>query len=762
VSSDSTVREDSSAQSTGLTGGVDIDITGMTCTACARRVEKSLNRIDGATAWVNFATERARVTGLDDPEVALAAVKKAGYGAQVHRPGDDAWSQRAAEVRLSSLRRRLILATVLTVPLMDATIALALVEAWRFPGWEWVCVLVALPIVTWAAWPFHRSAWKNLVNRTTNMDTLVSLGIIAAFGWAVVTAAFGFSGPDAWLGFGVVPDGADALYLDVAAGVTTFQLAGRYFETRSRRKAGDLLAALSDLAPKTARVRGENGAFVDTPIESVRPGDVVLVRPGETVPVDGTIVDGTAELDTSSLTGEPVPVPVAAGDRAVGGSFATNGQITIGAEAVGADTQLAQIATMAEKAQSQKALVESLVDRITAVFVPVVLVLAFVTLLVWLLPLGHSPSRAIGVGISVLIIACPCALGLATPTALMVGIGRGARSGILVKGHTALEASGRIDTVLLDKTGTVTTGTLQVAGSWLPETDRSQLLERIAALETRSEHPVARGILDHLRSLAEAGAASAGTAAAVTDVTVLPGVGVEGVVDGHSLKVISVSAAAEQADLGSELADWTSAQAQAQRTVAVVIDDGTPLAGFALSDDIKPDAIASVERLRALGLRTVLLTGDSSAPAGVIAERIGTDEVISEVLPGDKAAVVTSLQEDGHRVAMVGDGINDASALAAADLGIAVVTGSDIAMKSADIIIVRDDLGAIAESIMLSRKTLGTIRGNLVWAFGYNVLAIPIAMFGLLNPLISAAAMAMSSVFVVYNSLRLQRVKLHP
>ena len=759
--SDNTVREDSSAQSKGPTGGVDIDITGMTCTACARRVEKSLNRIDGATAWVNFATERARVTGLDDPEAALTAVKKAGYGAQIHKPGDDAWSQRAAEVRLGSLRRRLILATVLTVPLMDATIALALVEAWRFPGWEWVCVLVALPIVTWAAWPFHRSAWKNLLNRTTNMDTLVSLGIIAAFGWAVVTAAFGFSGPDAWLGFGLVPEGADALYLDVAAGVTTFQLAGRYFETRSRRKAGDLLAALSDLAPKTARVRGEDGAFVDTPIESVGLGDVVLVRPGETVPVDGTIVDGTAELDTSSLTGEPVPMPVAAGDRAVGGSFATNGQITIDTEAVGADTQLAQIATMAEKAQSQKALVESLVDRITAVFVPVVLVLALATLLVWLLPLGHSPSRAIGVGISVLIIACPCALGLATPTALMVGIGRGARSGILVKGHTALEASGRIDTVLLDKTGTVTTGTLQVAQSWLPETGRSHLLEKITALETRSEHPVALGILEHRRSHAEVGEPSTGTAVAVTDVTVLPGVGIEGVVDGRPLSVISATAAAEHTDLGPELADWTTAQTQAQRTVVVVIEDGTPCAGFALSDDIKPDAIASVERLRALGLRTVLLTGDSSVPAGLIAERIGTDEVIAEVLPNDKAAVVTSLQEDGHRVAMVGDGINDASALAAADLGIAVVTGSDIAMKSADIIIVRDDLGAIAESIMLSRKTVGTIRGNLVWAFGYNVLAIPIAMFGLLNPLISAAAMAMSSVFVVYNSLRLQRVRLH-
>ncbi|RCS97538.1 heavy metal translocating P-type ATPase [Brevibacterium aurantiacum] len=731
----------------------------MTCTACARRVEKSLNRIDGATAWVNFATERARVTGLDDPEVALTTVKKAGYGAQIHKPGDDAWSQRAAEVRLGSLRRRLILATVLTVPLMDATIALALVEAWRFPGWEWVCVLVALPIVTWAAWPFHRSAWKNLVNRTTNMDTLVSLGIIAAFGWAVVTAAFGFSGPDAWLGFGLVPDGADALYLDVAAGVTTFQLAGRYFETRSRRKAGDLLAALSDLAPKTAHVRGADGAFVDTPIESVRPGDVVLVRPGETVPVDGAIVDGTAELDTSSLTGEPVPVPVAAGERAVGGSFATNGQIMIDTEAVGADTQLAQIATMAEKAQSQKALVESLVDRITAVFVPVVLVLAFVTLLVWLLPLGHSPSRAIGVGISVLIIACPCALGLATPTALMVGIGRGARSGILVKGHTALEASGRIDTVLLDKTGTVTTGSLQVAQSWLPETDRSHLLERITALETRSEHPVARGVLEHLRSLAAAEETS--DVAAVTDVTVLPGIGIEGMVEGRPLSIISATAAGERAALDSELSDWTSAQAQAQRTVVVVVDDGTPLAGFALSDDIKTDAITSVERLRALGLRTVLLTGDASGPAGVIAESIGTDEVIAEVLPNDKAAVVTSLQDDGHRVAMVGDGINDASALAAADLGIAVVTGSDIAMKSADIIIVRDDLGAIAESIMLSRKTLGTIRGNLVWAFGYNVLAIPIAMFGLLNPLISAAAMAMSSVFVVYNSLRLQRVRLH-
>ncbi|SDS19822.1 Cu+-exporting ATPase [Brevibacterium siliguriense] len=760
MSSDSTVREGSLAQSTGLTGGVDIDITGMTCTACARRVEKSLNRIDGATAWVNFATERARVTGLDDPEAALSAVKKAGYGAQIHTPGDDAWSQRAAEVRLGSLRRRLILAAVLTVPLMDATIALALVEAWRFPGWEWVCVLAALPIVTWAAWPFHRSAWKNLLNRTTNMDTLVSLGVIAAFGWAVVTAAFGFSGPDAWLGFGLVPEGADALYLDVAAGVTTFQLAGRYFETRSRRKAGDLLAALSDLAPKIARVRGEGGDFVDTPIESVRPGDVVLVRPGETVPVDGMIVDGTAELDTSSLTGEPVPVPVSAGDRAVGGSFATNGQITIDSEAVGADTQLAQIATMAEKAQSQKALVESLVDRITAIFVPVVLVLALATLLVWLLPLGHTPSRAIGVGISVLIIACPCALGLATPTALMVGIGRGARLGILVKGHTALEASGSIDTVLLDKTGTVTTGSLQVAQSWLPKTHCGELFERVAALEMRSEHPVARGILDFVRSHTEAGEQSAGTATEISEVEVLPGVGIEGVVGGKPMAVISASAAAERIDLGLEIDSWVRVQAEAQRTVVIVIDDGVPVGALALSDDIRPDATASVEQLRTLGLHTVLLTGDASSPAGVIAERIGTDNVIAEVLPNDKAAVVTSLQEAGHRVAMVGDGINDASALAAADLGIAVVTGSDIAMKSADIIIVRGDLGAIAESIMLSRKTLGTIRGNLAWAFGYNVLAIPIAMFGLLNPLISAAAMAMSSVFVVYNSLRLQRVKL--
>lgn len=755
---------ESPAPPSQVDAALDIDISGMTCTACARRVEKSLNRIDGATAWVNFATERAQVVGLADPEAALGAVKKAGYGAQMHEPGNDAWSQRAAEVRLGSLRRRLILAAVLTVPLMDATIALALVEAWRFPGWEWACILVAVPIVTWAAWPFHRAAWKNLLNRTTNMDTLVSLGIIAAFGWAVITAIFDFAGPESWLGFGLVPEGADSLYLDVAAGVTTFQLAGRYFETRSRRRAGDLLAALSELAPKTARVQGENGRFTDTPIELVKPGDRVLVRPGETVPIDGTIVDGRAELDTSSLTGEPVPAPVTVGDRAVGGSFAANGQISIDTQAVGTDTQLSQIATMAEKAQSQKALVESLVDRITAVFVPIVLVLALATLLIWLLPLGHSPSRAIGVGISVLIIACPCALGLATPTALMVGIGRGARSGILVKGHTALEASGRIDTAVLDKTGTVTTGSLQVARSWFAEAQHSDLLARIAALETRSEHPVARGILDFIRSETgqEHASGAEADAHAITGVQVLAGVGIEGEVDGSSLEVISASAAAARADLGEELEGWIAARADEQHTVVIVIDNGAPAAGLALSDHVKDDAVASVQALRRLGLHTVLLTGDGSAPARRIAEQIGTDDVIAEVLPNDKAAVVADLQESGHRVAMVGDGINDASALATADLGIAVVTGADIAMKSADIIIVRDDLGAIAESIMLSRKTLGTIRGNLVWAFGYNVMAIPIAMFGFLNPLISAAAMAMSSVFVVYNSLRLQRVTLRP
>lgn len=764
MSSDSVVRPEASNLLEQVGNGIDIDITGMTCTACARRVEKSLNTIDGATAWVNFATERARVTGLDHPDDALKAVKKAGYGAQIHKAGDDTWSQRAAEVRLSSLRWRLIFAAILTVPLMDATIALALVDTWRFPGWEWVCIAVALPIVTWAAWPFHRSAWKNLLGRTANMDTLVSLGITAAFGWAVVTAAFDFTGPDAWLGFGLVPDGADALYLDVAAGVTTFQLAGRYFETRSRRKAGDLLAALGELAPKTARVRGDDGEYAETPIELVTRGDVVLVRPGETVPVDGAVIDGQAELDTSSLTGEPVPTPVGAGSRAVGGSFATNGQILVEAEAVGADMQLSQIATMAEKAQSQKALVESLVDRITAVFVPVVLVLAVGTLLVWLLPLGYSPSRAIGVGISVLIIACPCALGLATPTALMVGIGRGARLGILVKGHTALEASGNIDTVILDKTGTVTTGTLEVEQTWFAETHRPDLLDRIAALESRSEHPVARGILEYADSATNATAAvtvePTEPPIEVKDVQVLPGVGIEGFVGEATLSVISAAAALDRLELDSQLSEWIRDQEGTQRSVIVIIDAGTPVGALALRDQVKSDAAASIEQLQALGLRTVLLTGDSRGPAETTAESIGTDEVIAEVMPNDKADVVSALQESGHRVAMVGDGINDASALAAADLGIAVVTGSDIAMKSADIIIVRDDLGAIAEAIMLSRKTLRTIRGNLVWAFGYNVLAIPIAMFGLLNPLISAAAMAMSSVFVVYNSLRLQRVTL--
>lgn len=744
----------------GLEPPIDIDVSGMTCTACARRVEKALNRLDGVQAWVNYATERARVVGIADPDAAVAAIEKAGYSAQVHESGNDAWSRRATEIHISSLRRRLIASTLITVPLMDVTIALALVEAWRFPGWEWLCIAVALPVVTWAAWPFHRAAWMNLRTGMTTMDSLVSLGVIVAYGWAVVTAITGYSGSDVWLGFGLVPEGAESLYLDVAAGVTTFQLAGRYFETRSRRKAGDLLAVISDLAPTRARIRLPDGTYEEVAITSVAPGDVIMVRPGETVAADGKVLQGTSDLDVSSMTGEPLPVPVSEGDEVRSGAISVNGTILLTISAVGLNTQLAQIASIAERAQSQKARIEHLVDRVTAIFVPGVLVLAVATFAVWLLVLDQPASRAVGVAISVLIIACPCALGLATPTALMVGIGRGAQSGILVKGHTALEASGRIDTVVFDKTGTLTVGRPTVEDTWFAEGREADLLAAARAIERYSEHPVAAGIIAWAdeRVTTDCGE----TAEEPDAVTVIPGAGIRARLAHHNYAILSAVEARGAGLMPGSLLSWIESQWDQGRGVTVLVEDGVGVGAFAVGDLVRSDAARTVSQLRAIGLTPVLLTGDSSAAAKRIGHSLGFRAILSDVRPEQKAATIAQLQKDGRSVAMVGDGINDAAALATADLGIGVVDGSDIALKSADIIIIRDDLSAVVESIVLSRASLRTIRMNLVWAFGYNVAAIPIAMLGLLNPLISAAAMALSSILVVFNSLRLQNVRLVP
>ncbi|HLQ81092.1 MAG TPA: heavy metal translocating P-type ATPase [Brachybacterium sp.] len=731
---------------------ITVDVSGMTCAACAHRIERKLNRLDGVSATVNYATERAVIAGDVSAQQAVEAIRGAGYDATVHDAQDDEWSRRSNEARLTGLRRRLIVAALLTVPLMDVTIALALVEAWRFPGWELACVLLAVPVVTWAAWPFHRAAWRNLLDRAVSMDTLVSLGIITSFSWAIISMIVGIEpSGGVWLGIGKVPDGANALYLDVAAGLTSFQLAGRYFETRSRRRAGDVLGALSALGAREAR-RRRDGEETMVPVDALRPGDVVVVRPGETIAVDGEVLEGTASIDTAVMTGESLHRTVGSGDEVVGGSLSADGVLAIEATHVGAHTQLAQMAAIAEQAQNRKARVQQLVDRAVGVFVPVVLGLTVLVALFWLVA-GAGTATAVTNAISVLIIACPCALGLATPTALMVGVGRGALLGVLVKGQDALEASGTITTVVLDKTGTLTLGAPQVVEVHAEGTSPQQLMRWAASVEASSEHAVAEALRSHAATLVA-------DVPAATGHSVSPGHGISAEVDGER---IAVGSPAFMDQLGAQvpaaLSSVVEAAAGEGRSTVLVARDTEVIGAVTLSDVMKPDAVEAVAALHDLGLESVLLTGDSPAAAERVAESLGVSQVRAGVLPTQKVAALEDLQAEGHRVAMVGDGINDAPALAAADLGLGVVTGTDIALKSADIILVRDDLYAIADAIVLARATNRTIRTNLVWAFAYNIAAIPLAAIGLLNPLIAAAAMSLSSVFVVHNSLRLQNVR---
>jgi len=748
-----TLSEQPSVQA--LDDVVEFDIAGMTCSACANRIERKLNRIDGVTASVNFATERATVVGLGgDVAGAVTAVEGAGYKAALHTPGDDEWSRRATSDRIDSLRRRLTVSALLSVPLCDLTILLALVPAWRFPGWQLVCVLLAVPIVTWAAWPFHRATLRNLRSGSLSMDTLVSLGALVSFVWAIVVLIGGPSAAGYWIGFGPTPPGADAIYLDVAAGMVTFQLGGRYFETRSRRRAGDVLHAISGLAARTVLLRTPDGD-VEVPAGQVRRGDVVIVRPGAGIPVDGIVEAGTSSVDTSTMTGETAPAEVGPGSSVAAGTVNGAGALTLVAERVGQHTRLAQLAAIADEAQRRKAKVTRLVDRITSVFIPAVIVLAVLVTAGWLLA-GAPVGAAIGVGIAVLIIACPCALGLATPTALMVGVGRGGQLGILVKGQDALEASGRIDTVVLDKTGTVTTGAFTVADirpiGGLP---RLELLGLTGALEQASEHAIGRAI-------SGAAAAQLGRPDPVDGFEALSGLGATGVVGGRRVLAGTRRLLVEQGvAVPDELDAAVEELESAGRTLVLVAVDGVAAGVLGLADDVKPTAREAIAQLKAMGLRTVLLTGDTARAAAAVGASLGFDETIAEVLPADKAEVVARLQREGRRVAMVGDGINDAAALASADLGMAIVTGTDVAMKSADIILVRDDLRAVPDAVALARKMLGTIRGNLIWAFGYNIAAIPLAASGLLNPLIAAAAMALSSVLVVTNSLRLRNFTPH-
>ncbi|MCW1248608.1 heavy metal translocating P-type ATPase [Acaricomes phytoseiuli] len=752
---------------------VELELSGMTCSACALRIQKKLNRLDGVEASVNFATERAVLRNLEPERVqeAVAAVEAAGYGAvPVNRDSRGSLPEASAPDQSSMLLRRLVVAALLTLPLGNLAIVLALVPSLRFPFWDWLCVAIATPVVFWCAWPFYRAAARNLRHGAFSMDTLVSIGVLAAYFWSVFAIAFSDkTTPGYWVGFGQTPPGADSIYLEVAAGVTTFLLAGRYFEAKSRRKAADVLGALARLAVGEVRVlRPASGAASETaasgtaepPVEMVidvrqlRPGDLVVVRPGERVGCDGVVVEGRAGVDTSAMTGEAEPRFCEPGSEVSAGTVVLDGRLVIRATGIGQNTQLAQLTALAEHAQTRKANVQALVERIVSVFVPVILILSVVVFAAWMLT-GNSLERAFGSAIAVLIIACPCALGLATPMALMVGVGRGSQLGILIKSQQALESSGRIDTVVLDKTGTLTTGQMQVSsfellGSFSAPSEQ-QILELAAAAEADTEHPTGRAVLEYARQ--QLGVEQTAPA---EEFRAVPGAGVSALVSGHS---VTIGNRRMMADLGlSSTARLPEAPQgeEAGATEVFMALDGDLVARFLLRDGLREGAGEAVAELHRMGLRVVLLSGDRPEVAAELAEHLGIEESIAGVLPAGKAEVITELQSQGRKVAMVGDGINDAAALATANLGLALVTGTDVAMKSADIILVRQDTRVIPEAIALARRTLGTVRSNLIWAFVYNIAALPLAAFGLLNPLIAGAAMALSSLFVVSNSLRLR------
>ena len=734
---------------------VELVVGGMTCAACAARVERKLNKLDGVAATVNLATEKATVDYPATVEVdrLIAEVEKAGYQAKRHEPeaSDDA---RAEVATVKSLWHRLIVALLLTAPVGDLSITQALVPALRFPGWQWVLLVLTLPVATWCAWPFHRVALRNARHLSTSMDTLVSVGITASVLWSVYTIFFVGGGTQADGVWGLIFRPGGAIYLDVAAGVTTFLLAGRLFEAKARRRAGGALRALAALGARDVAILDADGTERRMAIGHLKVGQDFVVRPGETIATDGVVRSGHCAVDTSTMTGESMPVEVGEGDPVTGGTIALHGRLVVTANRVGADTQLAHLVRLVEQAQTDKAGIQRLADRICGVFVPVVFGLAALTLLGWLVFDG-SAQHAIGAALAVLIIACPCALGLATPTALLVASGRGAQLGIFIKGHQALESARAIDTVVLDKTGTIPHGRMAVADLRVTaDAEAADVLRMAGALEEPSEHVVAAAITARAKQ-------ELGTLPEVSDFTSLAGLGVRGVLDGRDVLVGSARLLAEHgvtipAELAAARTEWEASG----HTTVLLAADGVALGAFALADTVKPSAKGAIAELRAMGLRTVLLTGDNTATARSVAAEVGIDEVIAEVMPDDKEAVIQRLQGEGHSVAMVGDGVNDAPALARADLGLAVVSGTDVALGAADLILVRDDLDVVPGALKLARSTLRTIHGNLAWAFGYNVAALPLAAFGLLNPLIAGGAMALSSLFVVSNSLRLRRFTL--
>jgi P-type Cu+ transporter len=734
-------------------GHVELQIGGMTCASCATRIEKKLNKIDGVTATVNFATEKARVDYVGDvsPDQFVQAIEQAGYTAELPKPATPATEGASPEEDpTGSLRRRLLISLALTVPV----VAMAMIPALQFTNWQWLSLMLAAPVVVWGAWPFHQAAWANLRHGTATMDTLISMGTIAAFGWSIYALFWGTAGmPGMTHPFELTiarSDGMDNIYLEVAAGVTTFILAGRFFEARAKRRAGAALRALLELGAKDVGVL-RNGVEQRIPIEQLAVGDEFVVRPGEKIATDGVVIEGSSAVDASMLTGESVPVEVGPDDQVVGATVNVGGRLVVRANRIGSDTQLAQMAKLVEEAQTGKAQAQRLADKISGIFVPIVIALAVATLGFWL-GTGESVAAALTAAVAVLIIACPCALGLATPTALMVGTGRGAQLGILIKGPEVLESTRRIDTIVLDKTGTVTTGTMTLLDVITADGERPDEVMRLAgALEDSSEHPIAKAIAKGARE-------KVGDLPAVEDFVNVEGLGVQGVVDGHAVVVGRQRLLADWSQhLPEKLMELTHQAESEGKTVVAVGWNGKARAVLVVADAVKPTSAEAVRRMRELGLTPIMLTGDNAAAARTIGGEVGIDDVIAEVLPQDKVETVKRLQAEGRVVAMVGDGINDAAALAQADLGLAMGTGTDVAIEASDLTLVRGDLLAVPDAIRLSRKTLATIKGNLFWAFAYNVAALPLAAAGLLNPMLAGAAMAFSSLFVVSNSLRLRR-----
>jgi Cu+-exporting ATPase len=739
-----------------LTGrAIELNIGGMTCASCAARVEKKLNKLNGVTASVNYATETAKVRfpeSLTEADL-IATVEATGYTATLPRPAQPADAEPERDSETALLRQRLLVSAALATPVL----LLAMIPFLQFRYWQWASLTLAAPVAVWGGWPFHRAALTNARHRAASMDTLISLGVIAAFGWSVWALFLGDAGmPGMQMDFTLLPargGAADELYLEVASVVTVFLLAGRYFEARAKRQSGAALRALLDLGAKDVAVL-RAGASVEQriPIDQLAVADVFVVRPGEQIATDGIVVEGSSAVDASLLTGESMPVEVGVGDAVVGATLNSGGRLVVRASRVGVDTQLAQIARLVAEAQNGKAQVQRLADRVSAIFVPIVIGLSALTLLAWLIS-GAGSATAFACAVAVLIIACPCALGLATPTALLVGTGRGAQLGILLRGPQVLESTRRVDTIVIDKTGTVTTGRMSVAEVHLAQgVDAEQALRLAGGLEAASEHPVARAIAAHAAERAGA------PLCAVADFVNHEGLGVSGVLDGHAVAVGRRRWLHEQGMTVPAELDAVAERAQSLGHTVVWVGWGAQVrAAIAVADTVKASSAAAVREFIELGLTPVLLTGDNRRAAEAVAAVVGISEVIAEVMPADKVAVVRGLQQQGRTVAMVGDGVNDAAALAAADLGLAMGTGADVAIRASDLTLVRGDLRTAADAIRLSRATLKTIRANLFWAFAYNIAALPLAAFGLLNPLIAGGAMAASSVFVVSNSLRLRR-----